>query len=67
MRSEGPIFPLCMMVARNWQYACPDMRFMQLLSNVSEWYKEKYKKDPFYLEDEEFMTIFQEYMEKMRG
>lgn len=58
MRDEGRIMPLCMQVARLWQYHCPDLRFMQLMSNFALWYGA----DPFYMEDDEFLKKFKEYM-----
>lgn len=58
MRDEGRIMPLCMQVARLWQYHCPDQRFMQLMSNFALWYGA----DPFYMEDDEFLKKFKEYM-----
>ena len=59
MRDEGRIMPLCMKVARLWQYTCPDLRFMQLISNFVCWLG----RDPFYMEDDEFLTKFQQYID----
>lgn len=61
MRDEGRIFPLCMKIARLWQHTCPDIRFMQLMSNFAAWYETS----PFYLEDDEFLEKFREYMVEM--
>lgn len=61
MRDEGRIFPLCMQIAKLWQYYCPDIRFMQLISNFAIWYGA----DLFYMEDDEFLTKFKEYMTEM--
>ena len=52
--------PLVMQVGRLWQYYCPDLRFMQLMSNFAVWYGA----DPFYMEDDEFLTKFREFLEK---
>lgn len=59
MRDEGRIMPLVMQVGRLWQYYCPDIRFMQLMSNFTAWYGA----DPFYMEDDEFLQKFKEYMD----
>lgn len=61
MRDEGRIMPLVMQVGRLWQYSCPDIRFMQLISNFAVWYGA----DPFYMEDDEFLKKFKEYMAEM--
>lgn len=60
MRDEGRIMPLCMQIARLWQHHCPDWRFMQLMSNFALWYGA----DPFYMEDDEFIKKFREFLEK---
>ena len=59
MRDEGRIIPLVMKVGRLWQWCCPDLRFMQLMSNFAVWYGE----DPFYMEDDEFLTQFQKFID----
>lgn len=61
MRNEGRIMPLMMQAGRLWQYHCPDWRFMQLMSNFTVWYGA----DPFYMEDDEFLAKFKEYMTEM--
>ena len=60
MRDEGRIMPLVMQVGRLWQQYCPDWRFMQLMSNFALWYGA----DPFYMEDDEFIKKFKEFLEK---
>ena len=52
--------PLMMQVGRLWQHYCPDWRFMQLMSNFALWYGA----DPFYMEDDEFIKKFREFLEK---
>lgn len=61
MRDEGRIFPLCMKIARLWQYYAPDWRFMQLMSNFVVWYGS----DPFYMEDDEFSRQFLKFMDEI--
>lgn len=63
MRDEGRIMPLVMQVGRLWQYYCPDIRFMQLMSDFTLWYGA----DPFYMEDDEFLTKFKEFMRFLAG
>lgn len=63
MRDEGRIMPLVMQVGRLWQYNCPDLRFMQLISDFVLWYGA----DPFYMEDDEFMKKFKEFMKFLKG
>ena len=60
MRDEGRIMPLMMQAGRLWQYHCPDWRFMRLMSNFALWYGA----DPFYMEDDEFIKKFEEFLEK---
>lgn len=61
MRDEGRIIPLVMKVGRLWQWCCPNLRFMQLMSNFAVWYGA----DPFYMEDDEFLTQFQKFIDEM--
>lgn len=63
MRDEGRIMPLVMQVGRLWQYYCPDLRFMQLISDFVLWYGA----DPFYMEDDEFMEEFKKFMKSLKG
>lgn len=63
MRDEGRIMPLVMQMGRLWQYYCPDIRFMQLISDFVLWYGA----DPFYMEDGEFMKQFKEFMKSLKG
>lgn len=58
MRDPDRTFPVCDMIAAFWQTKCPDLRFMQLMSNFTLWLGV----DPFYMEDDEFVRKFLEYM-----
>lgn len=60
MRDEGRIMPFVMRLGCLWQRYCPDWRFMQLMSNFVLWYGV----DPFYMEDDEFIKKFREFLEK---
>ena len=57
MRDSKRIFDVTATLATGWLY-CPDLRFMQLIENFKAWYQ----KDVFYLEDDEFLEAFQQYI-----
>lgn len=40
----------------------PDWRMMQLINNFLGWYCNKYKNDGFYMEDNNFINIFKEFV-----
>ena len=63
MRDKSRISPLCIELAIKWQNTCPDWRFMQLMSNFTAWLG----RDPFYMEDDEFLEKFMEYMKVIKG
>lgn len=56
------IFAICIKIAAWWS-DFPELRFMQLMSNFATWYGA----DPFYLEDDEFIKKFEEYMKSLKG
>lgn len=58
MRDPNRTFLVCDTIAAFWQTKCPDLRFMQLMSNFTLWLGV----DPFYMEDDEFVWKFLEYM-----
>ena len=41
---------------------CPDWRFSQLMLNFFIWHKNKYKTDGFYIEEDVFLTRFDEFI-----
>ena len=61
MRHPDRIFALCMELAAHWQYRCPDWRFAQLMVNFIAWLGH----DPFYMEDEDFLKKFREFMDAL--
>lgn len=63
MRDEGRIMPLVTRLGRLWQRYCPDWRFMQLMSNFALWYGV----DPFYMEDDQFVEKFKEFIDEEFG
>jgi len=60
MRDPKRCPAVCDLISYHWQTKCPDWRFMQLMSNFVVWYGA----DPFYMEDEEFIKKFREFLEK---
>lgn len=58
MRDPNRIYPLCLKIAELWEQTCPDLRFMQLMSNFAVWYGAH----PFYMEDDVFMEKFREFV-----
>ena len=40
----------------------PDLRFGQLIENLRDYYEDQTKRDFYYIEDEDFLKILQEYM-----
>lgn len=45
------------------QYNCPDLRFGQFVINVFGWISDTKQKRPFYLEEEEMLRLFLEYVQ----
>lgn len=45
----------------------PDWRFGQLIMNFISWYYQKYKKDCFYIEDNEILKYIEEFIDEVRG
>ena len=60
MRDPKRCPAVCDLIGYFWQTRCPDLRFMQLMSNFVTWYGA----DPFYMEDEEFIKKFKEFFDK---
>lgn len=61
MRDTNRIFPMMNAIAAKWADKCPDWRFVQLMMNFISWLG----RDPFYMEDEDFMKKFDEFMETL--
>lgn len=40
----------------------PDWRFTQLMADFSQWFYLEYRRDTYYLEDQDFITKFKEYV-----
>lgn len=58
MRNKERIYPICAFIGDEWRKTCPDWRFMQLMNNFMNWLGNP----AFYMEDEDFIKKFQEYM-----
>ena len=57
MRDHKRIYDFCNKLATIWATEVPDWRFGQLISNVFG----AYGRDPFFLEEDEMMRLFEEY------
>ena len=56
MRDHNRIYPFCSEFAELWA-KYPDLRFGQIMYNISKYVEMEHKKDMFYMEDEELMKI----------
>ena len=45
----------------------PDWRFGQFIMNFMSWYYTKYKRDCFYIEEDEMIKYIEEFIDKVRG
>ena len=44
----------------------PDQRFLQFISNFCGWYSSKYKRDIFFVEDDQLENLIDEYIEQWK-
>ena len=63
MRDSKRIKSFCIELAELWSN-WPDLRFGQIMSNISKYVQFEHGKDIFYLEDDELMKILRE---QLRG
>ena len=63
MRNPNRIKPFCDELAKLWSN-WPDLRFGQIMYNISKYIEMEHRKDVFYMEDEELIKIFRE---QLRG
>lgn len=61
MRNPNRIMEVMSTIRDDWYFKCPDWRFMQLMTNFIAWLG----RDPFYMEDDEFLQKFHEFMETL--
>ena len=66
MRDINRIEPMMAEFTEFWK-AHPDWRFGQLIMNFISWYYQKYKKDCFYIEDNEILKYIEEFIDEVRG
>ena len=59
MRDPNRIYPFCMQLAKIWSEKAPDLRFMQLISNLQN----AIGNDGFYIEDDHILEILDAYLE----
>ena len=60
MRDPERIKPLLDEIGELWKQKCPDLRFMQLIENFQSYTL----RDCFYMEDDEFIQIFRDFMKR---
>lgn len=63
MRDPNRIKPFCTELAELWSN-WPDLRFGQIMSNISRYVHFEHGKDIFYMEDKELMEVLRE---QLRG
>lgn len=56
MRDTNRIKPFCDEFAKLWSNY-PDLRFGQIMSNIARYTQMEYRKDMFYMEEDELMEI----------
>lgn len=59
MRDVNRIKPFCDEFAELWS-KYPDLRFGQIMSNIARYTQMEYRKDMFYMEENELMEIIRE-------
>ena len=65
MRDTNRIKPFCTELAELWSN-WPDLRFGQIMYNISKYIEMEHRKDIFYLEDDELMKIFREQLRALQ-
>jgi hypothetical protein len=63
MRDSNRIKPFCTELAELWSN-WPDLRFGQIMYNISKYVNFEHGKDIFYMEDEELLKVFREQLRK---
>lgn len=59
MRNPARIGDFVAAIGNGWENRCPDWRFSQLMINFLGWLG----RDPFYMEDDEFLVKFEEFLD----
>lgn len=63
-RDPKRIDKVCNAVRAAWSFY-PDLRFAQLMSNALLAYQEQTDKDPYYLEDDDFIEFLMEFVSEV--
>ena len=66
MRDTNRIRPFCDELAELWSN-WPDLRFGQIMYNISKYLEIEHRKDVFYMEDDELIKIFREHLRGLNG
>lgn len=59
MKDANRIYPFCNELAGLWA-KYPDLRFGQIMYNISRYLQHEQKKDIFYIEDDDLMNVLRE-------
>ncbi len=62
MRDPNRIKPFCDDFATLWS-RYPDLRFGQIMSNIARYVQMEYRKDMFFMEEDELMKIIKDRLE----
>lgn len=63
MRDPNRIEPFCAELAKLWSN-WPDLRFGQIMYNISKYVQFEHGKDIFYMEEEELMKVLREQLRR---
>jgi hypothetical protein len=63
MRDPNRIKPFCTELAELWSN-WPDLRFGQIMYNISKYVQFEHEKDIFYMEEEELMRVIREQLRR---
>jgi len=64
MRDVNRIKPFCDEFAELWSN-WPDLRFGQIMSNISRYVQMEHRKDMFYMEEEELMKVIRKQLRSL--
>ena len=65
MRDINRIKPFCDELAELWSN-WPDLRFGQIMYNISKYVQFEHKKDMFYMEDEELLAVLRDQLKSIK-
>lgn len=67
MRDPNRLDPFYSEICRLHKENFPDWRFGQLVSNFWGWIYEQTKRDPFFMEEKEMLSLFERFIHTMTG